>query len=111
MELTLVKTKTYQLEPYGYFNLKWKIRGQAKPNQILIDDLDMFHGESMPLSVEQDKEVVKMMKKHKTEILWDGNYNYYTRTGSGFTRVWHKKFKEYNENIGGFRDAIDSMYE
>lgn len=109
IEMTLVKTRNYNLKPYGKFVLKWKIaKGKETPNMILIDDMDIIKDDSMPLPEEQRLELVKFMKQHKTEILCDndGYFNYYTITGMGLSRVWHKKLTMYRENEG-FKELVD----
>lgn len=109
LDLTLVKTKTYKdLKPYGKFTVKWKTRQGNLPHILPIDELDMYHETSFPLTEEQDKEVIKFMKKHKTDILTDGSYfGFYTRTGTGFTMVRHKKLLEYRDNEG-FKELVDN---
>lgn len=107
MELTLIKTKNYKLEPYGKFTIKWKTRQGWKPNIIPFDELDIFHETTMPLTPEQDKEVVKYMKKHKTDILTDGSYfGFYTRAGNGFAMIRHPKLMKYKEDET-FKNIID----
>ena len=90
IKLTLIKTEDYNLRPYGNYTIKWKTRQQYLPNIIPFNELEMKHDTSMPLTDEQDKQVVKYMVKHKTDILFDG-HTYYTRAGNGLTEVFHKK--------------------
>jgi len=106
MFLTLTKVKQYELKPYGKFCLKWKQSKYPTPNQIHIAEVHMHFDNAMPLSVEQEKAVVKMMKKFKTDILWDGSYTYYTRTNSGLTPITHKKLSLYS-NDEAFKSAVD----
>lgn len=77
MKLTLIKIVKIDLEPFGNFIIKWKTPKVDKPNIIPLCELKIRHETSMPLSEEQDKEVIKLMKKHKTDILTDGQ-DYYT---------------------------------
>lgn len=108
LELTLVKTKTFSLEPYGKFACKWNTKKSNVPNNIPISEMDIFHDTAMPLTTEQEKELVKVMKLHKTDILTDGSYfGFYTRTGSGLTMVRHKKLMMYRED-DAFKSAVDS---
>jgi hypothetical protein len=106
MELTLIKTKTYKLEPYGKFVIKWNTRQGHLPNIIPFDELRISHETSMPMSKEQDKEVVKLMKKHKTDILTDGD-KYYTRVNDGLTEIGHRKLTMYKQDIA-FKNAVDA---
>jgi hypothetical protein len=109
MELTLVKTRTYKLEPYGKFTISWKTPKVDKPNIISLSELQIKHETTMPLTDEQDKEIIKLMKKNKTDILTDANdfgYSFYTRAGSGFTEVWHKKLSMYKNDVI-FRNLVD----
>lgn len=95
LELTKV-VKFENLKPFGKFKIKWKSRQKFRHDIILVDDLDIFHQEMMPLTDVQDELVVKFMKKNKTDILWnDIDNSFYTRVGNGFTRVYHKKLTEY----------------
>ena len=112
IEVTLTKKRTYKLEPYGKFAVKFlKRTNNVAPRTLPVSELDMFHEESFPLGDFED-EFVKLMKKHKTDIFTDGSYNgFYTRTGSGMTRVWHEKLAMYRDNQGGFKDLIDGLDE
>jgi len=105
MFLTLTKVKQYELKPYGKFVLKWKIRGHETPNQIAISEVDLDHGEAMPMTESQEKAVVKMMKQFKTDILTDGN-KFFTRTNSGLTPIWHKKLSMYKSDEA-FKTVVD----
>ena len=107
MELTLIKSKTFELQPYGRFSIKWNCR-QEKPNFIPFLELHINHETSMPMSEEQIKQVVKLMKKNKTDILKDSNsLGFYTRLNDGFVRVTHKKLMMY-QNDPLFRDVVDN---
>lgn len=107
MELTLVKTRTYKLEPYGKFAIKWKTRQNHIPNIIPMDELEVYNVTTYPMSEEQEKEVIKFMKKHKTDILTDGSYfGFYTRVAGGLTMVRHPKLMAYKENEA-FKNAVD----
>jgi hypothetical protein len=112
IEVTLKKERTYELEPYGKFVIKFlKRRNNVAPRIIPFMEVNTFHDESFPLGDFEDK-FVKLMKKHKTDIWTDGSYNgFYTRTGSGMTRVWHEKLAMYRDNEGGFKDLIDGLDE
>ena len=108
MELTLIKTVNYKLEPYGKFVIKFKTRQKHIPNIIPIDELVFDKRSVMPMSVEQEKEIIKFMKKHKTDILTDGGYfNFYTRVDGGLAEVRHPKLLKYRED-DGFRMAVDN---
>lgn len=106
MKITLTKTRTYELQPYGKFVIKDRTRQGHLPNIIPLDELRINHETGMPMSGEQDKLIVGMMKKAKTDILTDG-YNFFTRTGSGFTEVWHKKLSLYKSDEA-FKSAVDA---
>ena len=93
--------KYTDLKPFGKFTIKFKTRQRHLHNIIPFDELECFHDEGMPISEEQDKLIVKFMRKNKTDILWDEIYhNFYTRAGNSFVRVYHKKLKLYIEDEG-----------
>ena len=60
----------------------------------------------MPTTDEQDKQIIKFMKKHKTDILTDG-YRFYTRCGAGFGEAYHKKLGLYRDDPA-FKMAVDA---
>jgi hypothetical protein len=109
MEITLTKKRTYKLEPFGKFVIKSKTRQGHLPNIIPLDELHITHDTTMPMTPEQNKEIVKLMKKHKTDILVDNNgyLSFYTRCAGGFTQVWHKKLSLYREDEN-FRMLVDN---
>lgn len=104
MELTLTKTETFKLEPYGKFLLSMARKPESHlPHVISLSKLKINHNSSMPFTKEQEKEVVKLMRKHKTDILTDGSYfGFYTRAGNGefasLCRVSHPKLLMYKKN-------------
>jgi len=106
MEITLTKTQQYNLLPYGKFTIKWKTKQGHLPNIIPFDELQIKHDTTMPLTAEQDKLIIKFMKKHKTDILIDGR-DFYTRAASGFTEVYHKKLGLYRDDTA-FKNAVDT---
>ncbi|MCK9543432.1 MAG: hypothetical protein M0R03_15535 [Novosphingobium sp.] len=108
MEVTLTKQKTFKLEPFGRFTIKFLKRNKnIAPRTIPLFELECEHETAYPLG-DFENEFVKLMKKHKTDIFTDGSYfGFYTRTGSGMTRVFHQKFIDYRENKGGFKDVVD----
>lgn len=99
MKLTLTKTRNYDLEPFGNFTFKWNKPKVDKPNVIYIGELQIFHDAAMPLSVEQDKELVKQMKKYKTDVFKQG-HEYFTRKNTDLVPIRHKKLFEYEIVLG-----------
>ena len=97
LNLTLTKVETFDLEPFGKFVIKWNPRQPWKPNVIPFNELSFNHETGMPLSEEQEKQLVKYMKKHKTDILStsDGRV-WYTRLNEQLVRVYHKKLLQFN---------------
>jgi len=106
MEITLTKVRTYKLEPYGRFVFKWKKPRNEKPHQIYIGGLHIKYDTAMPMSKEQEDAVIKLMKKHKTDVLTNG-CNFFTRTNDGLTEIWHEKIMKYGTDPA-FKDAVDS---
>lgn len=116
MKLTLTKTETFILEPYGKFFISMARKPKSHlPHVIDFRELTINHNSSMPFTKEQEKEVVKMFKKHKTDILTDGSYfGFYTRAGSGefasLCHVSHPKLVKYRED-DVFRQLVDDTYK
>jgi len=111
--ITFDLTKTehfHELKPYGYFTIKWKTKQAHLPNIIPFDELGIKHETSMPVPEQIDKEIVKFMKKNKTDILVNSRGEYFTRAGSGFVQVYHKKLAMYSYDEG-FKLTVDSKYK
>ena len=114
MELTLTKTitNTFKLEPYGKFRISMARSPKRNlPYIIPLDELSINHETSMPFTEQQEKDIIKLMKKHKTDILTDGGYlGFYTRAGQGkfasLCHVAHPKLVAYKENEA-FRQDVD----
>jgi len=103
----LVKTERFHnLKPYGKFTIKWKTRQGHLPRIIPFDELNFDSRNITPTTDEQDKLIIKFMKKNKTDILTDG-YRFYTRIGAGFGEVYHKKLGLY-KNDESFKSMVDS---
>lgn len=107
LEFTLTKVELYKLKPYGRFTIKWKTNQGHMPRIIPLNELHLKHDTSMPIDDETDKQIVKFMKKHKTDILTDGE-RYYTRFGTGFGEVYHKKLAQYGYDEA-FRELVDEV--
>jgi hypothetical protein len=105
LEMSLTKTVNYKLKPFGRFGFDWKDGKRSKRiNVIYVNELDIKHNTGMPLSDEQDKLVLKEMKKHKTDIFIDAYGYFYTRVGVGWTEIGHIKLNKYrafltNQNL------------
>ena len=106
MELTLIKTQTYKLEPYGHFVFKWNRPKNEKPHQIPVAELRMYHDSAMPMTKEQEDVFVKEMKKFKTDVFTDGE-RFYTRTSSGMTEIYHVKLYNYKTDPM-YRELVDA---
>ena len=110
MELTLTKTQTFELKPYGKFLISMAQKPKDLPYIIPLHGLFIDHNTSMPFSEEQEKEVLKLMRKHKTDILTDDT-NFYTRAGGGqyasLCIIKHPKLIEYRESEV-FKTIVDN---
>ena len=96
LQMTLTKTKTYSLKPFGRFLIKWNVSEKGKQNPKILDILTMRidHSTGMPYTPEVEKEFVKYMVKNHTDILTDG-YNFYTRINDNWVEVSHPKLRRY----------------
>lgn len=108
LDITLTKKQSFKLMPFGKFVIKFKTRQGHIPNIIPIDELTIDKQSTMPMSPEEDKAIIKMMKANHTDILVDNNgyLSFYTRVAGGLTHVWHKKLSMYRENEA-FKRAVD----
>ena len=107
-EVTLTKSKTFKLKPFGYFLIKFtKTTQNLSPRTIPVNELEIEPQTAFPLGDKED-EFIKEMKKHKTDVFTDGSYfGFYTRGGRGMTRIFHPKLQQYQEDTGGFRAVVD----
>ena len=97
LNLTLTKVETFDLEPFGKFVIRWKTNQAWKSNVIPFSELTFDYNTAMPLTPEQEKQLVKYMKKHKTDIVsTNSGQMWFTRLNDGLTRVYHKKFLQFN---------------
>lgn len=94
LNITLSKPKAYDLKPFGNFTIKWLPKRVAQ-NTIPFHELEVYHETSMPMTEEQDKEIVRFMKKYKTDILINEDGIFYTRLNRGLTKVNHDKLRNY----------------
>jgi hypothetical protein len=110
MEMTLTKTRKYNLEPYGKFVIKTKTRQAHIPNIIPVDEMTFRHETGMPTTDEQHEVIKKLMRKAKTDFLTDG-CNIFTITkfgsNSSLVEVWHKKLSQYKSDPA-FKSAVDA---
>lgn len=109
MELTLTKTRNYKLEPYGKFCFKWHEpkTGFIKAHQILISELTMKHDTGMPVTKEQEKALIKEMKKFKTDVFTDGD-KFYTLSNNDLVEIYHEKLIRYKTDPT-FKSFVDDV--
>ena len=107
LELTLVKTKTYNLKPFGKFVIKmFNQKNKNKPNVIQFGELRFDNDKAFPITEKDEKLIISLMKKHKTDILTDGE-KYYTILNCGFVEVQHTKLYKYSTDEL-FKRAVDT---
>jgi hypothetical protein len=100
LNLTLTKVRNYNLKPFGRFAIKRKASEKAnqKVGIIYLPELTIYYETGMPCD-DVDKQIIKFMVKHKTDVLVDDSTNYYTRVGAGITKITkisHTKLRLYN---------------
>lgn len=109
LKMTVMKKVEFRsLKPFGKFKLSTAKHPKKLPNIIPYDEVSVSWKEAVTLTPEQDKEVMRMMKKAKTDILCenDGYLSFYTRTPQGFCHVSHPKLVQYRED-DGFRAMVN----
>ena len=94
LEMSLVKTQNYKLKPFGKFTLKAKTRQGHLPNILPYYEVRVKFDTMMPIPDDLDKNIIKFMLKHKTDILTDGR-DFYSRAGTGFAEISHPKLSNY----------------
>ena len=114
MELTLIKTQTFKLEPYGQFFISMARHPKNAPHIIDFREIEINHDTKMPFTKEQKKDIIKVMKANKTDVFTDGSYfGFYTRVSGGeygsLGLIRHPKLIQYREN-DGFRELVDNAY-
>ena len=108
MTFDLTKTEHFhELKPYGKFRIKWRTRQGYLPRIIPFAELKFNDGDTMPVNEALDAQIIKFMKKHKTDVFTDSNGYFYTRIGYGFGKIWHNKLQKYQDNEA-FKELVDS---
>lgn len=109
LNLVLVKTVEYELKPFGKFKFKWSpSEALKKRTHVLpIREVSWTQNTGMPYSELQSKEIVKYMKKHKTDILIDSHGRLLTIMSDRFTEISHPKLRRYLEFLSQ-RERSDS---
>jgi hypothetical protein len=108
LEMTLTKSQSYKLKPFGRFTIKWKTNQRHLPNIIPYDEVRIKYDTTMPTKDDQDKTIIKFMLKHKTDVLTDGR-DFYTRAGTGFTEISHNKISDYKTFL--YKKELDDSPE
>ena len=95
LNITLHKPVDYELKPFGNFTIKW-LPKRISQNTIPFHELEVYHETTMPMSKEQEKEIIRFMKSYKTDILIDERSgNLYTRLNAGLVKINHDKLRKY----------------
>jgi formyltetrahydrofolate hydrolase len=100
LKLSLVKTVEYDLKPFGKFLIKWNCgkKSIANPNIIPFVELNFDYNNGMPYTKEQYNDIVKYMKKNKTDILTQ-NGRYYTILSENLVECTHSKLIDYKKKL------------
>lgn len=112
-EITLTKVETFKLKPYGKFLLSLARNPREQvPHIIGAANLNIDLDGAMPFTEQQEKDILKLMRKHKTDVFTDGTWNgYYTRGGCArycsLCRISHPKLTEYSQNEA-FKQDVDN---
>ena len=93
-----VKTRTYEIKPFGNFVFKWKKTNlyHERPDWVYIGECNINHPEGMPMSDAEEKRFISLMKKHKTDVFIDDceySPTFYTLTNSGMTPISHPRIR------------------
>lgn len=88
--MNLTVSKTFTFRPVPNKGISWKKR----KDKIYVGDI-RFHNYPdilvWPITDNQRKELMKFMKKEKTDVLTDGKY-FFTTVNDGLVRVEHPEF-------------------
>lgn len=112
MELTLIKKKTFKLEVYGKFLISMARKPKTHlPHVLDWTEIVIDHETKMPFTEQQEKDILKLMRKNKTDVLTDGSYlGFYTRVGGGefcsLAHISHPRLTKYREDQG-FRILVN----
>lgn len=99
LELSLTKTVTYKLQPFGRFTFKLSSSTKVKESKgiISIGSISWNYENGMPYTKEDEKAFSKFMIKHKSDVLTDEyRTHFYTRMGDNWTEITHPKLTRYN---------------
>jgi hypothetical protein len=108
MEITLTKKQKFKLRAYGKFAAKFTQPKQDTPNILYVGSITMKHDTAMPVTEAQEKKIIDIMKRFKTDVLINDNDDkFYTITGSGLTEINHEKLRKYR-TVSEFKELVDN---
>tara|TARA_R110000803_G_scaffold202309_1_gene267416 strand:+ start:1331 stop:1657 length:327 start_codon:yes stop_codon:yes gene_type:complete len=84
---------TFNLIPIGKvrFRFNTKFRRNTETQNVLISEVNIMCDTDRMITPETEKELLKMMKKAKTDLLTDGR-DFYTTRGNKITQIYHGGF-------------------
>jgi hypothetical protein len=83
--------KTFSIEPIGDISFVFTSKSRRKGKRILISEIDIFHDTKMVIDIETFKQLIKLMKSKKSDLLTDGT-NFYTLLGQNICKISHPQF-------------------
>lgn len=110
LKLKLVKTRSYELKPFGRFQIK-RCPSKAvnvKPNNISVSEISWDYKDGFPYTKDDEDAFCKYMIKNKTDILVDDRNRFYTRLSESFAEIKHQKLNNYVAFLVAF-DCEDSL--
>lgn len=90
--MKITGTKTLNLIPIG--NVKFSFTREK--NKVYIGELNIMCETDINITVEQEKELLKLMKQEKSDLLTDGT-SFFTTRGPRITQISHQSFNQWLE--------------
>ena len=100
--LNFTGTKKFRLIPIGNVSFSFTRKSRAKKSEpVYIGDIHIMCETDVNITPEQEKTLLKAMKKAKTDLLTDGS-DFFTTRGNKITQIFHPLFyriKNENEEL------------
>jgi hypothetical protein len=89
-------TKNFNLIPIGNISFSFDKRTKIGEKQIIlnVNEVSILHNTSVKIDAETEKLLHGEMKKHKTDLLTDGD-DFFTTTGGKITEIRHRFFSDF----------------
>jgi len=99
LNVTLVRKSEFTFKPFGKFIMKWIFKKNDTLGTLPVHEISYNSDLGFNYTDEQEKEIVALMKKNKTDVLINYDNKFFSRMGDYIVEINHPKITRYYDYL------------